>query len=150
MTAKIKRRWVKEEKRIVSLLYRKGFLKDFKVEDLYWAEYNWRTKKTYRTRPNSYDGKRYRFPVFLPEVHYFTTDYWGEGDEHSIVSHVMEHLYWENVDTTNWDPDSGEYPKSIFNTRMTRPQFIKYLKGLPTVVPDHKINKILRTMSIDD
>jgi hypothetical protein len=144
--SKIKRKWIKEEKRIVSLLYQKGFLKDFKVEELYWAEYHWHNRKSYKTRSNKYDGKRYRFPVYMPEVHYCSTDYWGESDEHSIVSHVMEHLHWVNIDTTDWDPDSGENPKSTFNTRMTRPQFIKYLKGLPTVVPDNKINKVLKRM----
>ena len=42
---KIKRLWIKQEKRIVKLLYKKGFLKDFKVEDLYWAEFSWFNKK---------------------------------------------------------------------------------------------------------
>jgi ribosomal protein S8 len=74
MTPKVKRKWVKEEKQIVYLLYRKGFLKDFKVSDFYWAEYRLKKRKTYKTKTNRYDGKRYRFSIYMPEVHYSTTD----------------------------------------------------------------------------
>ncbi len=148
-TPKIKRRWVKQEKRIVRLLYRKGFLKDFKVGDLYWAEYHWFKKKQYKSRTNKYDGKRYRYPVYMPEVHYCSTDYWGESDEHSIVSHVLDMLHWQHIDTTDWDETSGEFPKSTFK-RMDRDQFIKYLKQLPTVVPDNKINKVLKNVFADE
>lgn len=148
MTPKVKRKWVKEEKQIVYLLYRKGFLKDFKVSDLYWAEYHWNNRKTYKTKTNRYDGKRYRFPIYMPEIHYCTTDYWGESDEHSIVSHVLDMLHWQHVDMDNWDETSGEWPKSTFK-RMNRNQFIHYLKQLPTVVPDNKINKVLRRSSIE-
>jgi hypothetical protein len=148
MTPKIKRKWIKEEKQIVYLLYRKGFLKDFKVRDLYWAEYHWFGRKQYKSRKNKYDGKRYRYPIYMPEVHYCTTDYWGESDEHSIVSHALEVLYWQHTDTTNWSPDSGEWPKSTFK-RMNRVDLIHYLKKLPTVVPDKKINKVLKRRNYD-
>jgi len=144
MTVKIKRRWVKQEKRIVRLMYKKGLLSEFNINDLYWAEYYWVRKKTYKTRAHHYGDKRYRFPVYMPEVHYWTTDYWGESDEHSVVDHVLEMLYWENVDTDNWDSDSGSYPQSTFNRRMGRPQLIKWLNKLPTKVHDNKIKKILR------
>ena len=128
---KIKRQWIKEEKRIVYLLYRKGLLKDFKIEDLYWAEYHWFRGKKYKSRTNSYDGKRYRYPVYMPEIHYFYTDYWGEGDE-------------------DWDSTSDEFPKSTFNMSMTRRQLIKYLESLPTKIKDKKINKVLNTQKIDE
>ena len=141
MTPKIKRRWIKEEKRIVNLLYRKGFLKDFKVKDLYWAEYH-RIKKTYKSR-----NRKYKYSVYMSEIHYCTTDYWGESDEHSVVRHVLDMLHWQYVDTTNWNSESGEWPESTFK-QMDRNQFIKYLKQLPTVVPDNKINKILRRRNI--
>jgi hypothetical protein len=136
-TPKIKRRWIKQEKQIVYLLYRKGLLKDFKVSDFYWAEYKWLGKRLRKSRDN-----KYRFPIYMPEVHYSTTDYWGESDEHSIVDHIMNFLWWEHADTENWDDTSGEWPKSTFKS-MNRNQFIKYLKRLPTVVPDCKINKVL-------
>ncbi len=144
MTPKIKRRWIKEEKRIVYLLYRKGLLKDFKVSDFYWAEYNWLGKRLRKSKNN-----QYRFPIYMPEVHYYTTDYWGESDEHSIVSYVLDMLHWQHVDMDNWDDTSGEWPKSTFK-RMNRNQFIHYLKQLPTVVPDNKINKVLKKCSYDE
>jgi hypothetical protein len=80
----------------------------------------------------------------MPEIHFSTSDYWGESDEHSVVDVVLERLYWEHIDTTNFDPNSyDEYPVSTF-PRMTRGQFIKYLKGLPTKVGDNKIKKVLK------
>ena len=136
---KIKRLWTKQEKRIVKLLYRKGLLKDFKITDLYWAEFNWFRGRKYKSRYS-----KYSYPVYMPEVHYMTTDYWGESDEHSIVGSVKEHLWWGHAEMENWDDTSGEWPKSTF-PKMTRQQFIKYLEKLPTKVNDNKINKLLKT-----
>ena len=141
---KQKRLWIKQEKRIVRLLYRKGLLSDFKVSDFYWAEYHWSNKKKYRSKHS-----KYRYPVYMPEVHYGTTDYWGEGDEHSIVDNILQSLFWENIDDENWDSTSGEWPKSTF-PRMNREQFIKYLSKLTTKVNNNKINKILKTQNIDE
>ena len=138
------RLWVKQEKRIVKLLYRKGLLNDFKVSDFYWAEYRWMNRKKYKSKYSEY-----RFPIYKPEVHYMTTDYWGESDEHGIVDTIIGHFYWSNVDEENWDSTSGEYPQSTF-PKMTREQFIKYLDKLPTKVKDNKINKILKTQNIDE
>lgn len=141
---KIKRLWIKQEKRIVKLLYRKGFLKDFKVKDLYWQEYNWHTKKKYKSKRT-----KYSYPVYMPEVHYMTTDYWGESDEHSIVGTIKDELWWGHAEMENWDDTSGEWPNSTF-PKMTRQQFIKYLEKLPTKVNDNKINKVLKTQRIDE
>jgi acyl carrier protein phosphodiesterase len=92
---------------------------------------------------------KYRFPIYKPEVHYMTTDYWGESDEHGIVNTIIEHFYWDNVDEENWDSTSGEYPQSTF-PNMSREQFIKYLSKLPTKVKDNKINKVLKTQNKDE
>lgn len=143
-TPKIKRRWIKEEKRIVYLLYRKGFIKgEYNLDALYWEEYH-RIKKTYK----SSNGK-YKWSIYMPEIHFTTSDYWGEFDEHSIVDSIKQTLYWEHIDTTDWDEDSGEYPKSTFRN-MNRRQFIQYLKKLPTKVGDNKINKVLKNTNIYD
>jgi hypothetical protein len=145
-TPKIKRRWIKEEKRIVELLYKKGFIKgEFKLEDLYWASYHWYNSKCYYLKHNLYDGKRYRSPVYIPEIHYGTSDYWGEFNEHGLVDAVLERLHWEHINAKDWDPESGEYPESTF-PRMSRRQFIHYLKKLPTVVGDNKIKSVLNKM----
>ena len=133
---KIKRKWVKEEKRIVYLLYRKGFLKDFKITDFYWAEYNWLGRRCRKSKKHNF-----RFPIYMPEIHYCTTDYWGESDEHSIVSHILNMLYWNHIDT------SGEYLKSSFKVKK-RSEFIKYLKSLPTIISDKKINKVLKKVTL--
>lgn len=136
---KIKRLWTKQEKRIVKLLYRKGFLKDFKITDLYWAEFNWFRSRKYKSKRTGYT-----FPMYMPEVHYMTTDYWGESDEHSIVETINDEFWWGHAEMENWDDTSGEWPKSTF-PKMTRQQFIKYLEKLPTKVNDNKINKLLKT-----
>lgn len=136
---KVKRLWIKQEKQIVRLLYQKGLLQDYSLDNLYWAEYNWHNRKKYK----SSNGKS-SWPVYMPEVHYMTTDYWGESDEHSIVSTIKEHLWWDHANTENWDSTSGEWPRSSF-PKMTRSQFIKYLKEMPTKVNDNKIKKVLTT-----
>ena len=141
---KVKRLWTKQEKRIVKLLYKKGFLKDFKTEDLYWAEFSWFNKKKYKSKHS-----KYSYPVYMPEIHYMTTDYWGESDEHSIVGTIKEEFWWGHAEMENWDNTSGEWPNSTF-PKMTRQQFIKYLEKLPTKVNDNKIKKVLKTQRIDE
>lgn len=133
------RTWVKQEKRIVRLLYRKGFITDahFKCKDLYWAEY-----KTGRKRRQRKGEPKYKFSIYYPEVHYCSTDYWGESDEHSIVQHFLDTFYWTNIDERNWNPNNGEFPKTLFKN-FDRKKFIKYLSSLPTKIGDNKINKIL-------
>ena len=79
--------WKKQEKRIVRLLYRKGLLSDFKLSELYWEEYH-----RLRSRKKKH-SRKYKNSVYAPEVHYSTTDYWGECDEHSVVGHVKEKLF---------------------------------------------------------
>lgn len=139
MASKEIRRWVKQEKRTVKLLYKKGFLKDFKIEELYWAEYNWLGRKVRKTKYGNY-----RYPIYMPEVHYCTTDYWGESDEHSVVDHVKQHLYWSHLEPYDYDEmEEGQYPKSLFH-RFNRDQFIKWLEKQPTVVSDNKIRKVLK------
>lgn len=137
--------FVKQEKRIVKLLYIKGLLNNFKVKDLYWASYR-TTGKRYKSTE-----KKYRWTEYYPEVHYSTTDYWGECDEHSLVNHIQEMLYWTNIDERNWNPNSGEMPKSLFKNLgiKHRKQFIKYLESLPRKVNNNKINKIIKKMNLD-
>jgi hypothetical protein len=136
---KDKKIWIKQEKRLVKLLYKKGFLTDFKLSDFYWAEFHNSGKK--------YSSGKYRFSEYYPEIHYSTTDYWGEGDEHSIVDTIKEALYWEGVDGNNLNAD-GEYPKSSFKYYHRR-RLIKYLNSLPTVISDNKINEIVNIRKKD-
>lgn len=128
--------FVKQEKRIVRLLWRKGLLKNYKLRDLYWAEFR-------RIGGGRRRKGKYRISKYVPEVHYSTSDYYGESDEHSLVSSVIEELYWKHADTDNWDSCSGEWPKSSF-PNMSRVEFIAWLAALPTVTTSTKINKVLR------
>lgn len=127
--------WKKQEKRIVKLLYIKGFL-DFKLNELYWAEYH--RMKNGRKRK----GKRCSKIRYAPEIHYCTVDYFGECDEYSVVDYVLQSLYWENAEKSPEDCD-GDWPKSTFNYK-GRKWFINYLKKLPTIKNDSKINKVLK------
>ncbi len=127
------RKWIKDEKRIVKLLYRKGFLTGHhKVDDLYWNEY--------KESGRRYKSGKYRHREHLPEVHYCTTDYFGESDEHSIVDTIKDMFYWSELKP--WDEKVSAYPESNFK-HLDRQRFIKYLSGLKTVRNDSEINKVL-------
>jgi hypothetical protein len=128
------RTWKKQEKRIVKLLYQKGLI-DIKLDQLYWESY-----KVFKTSKRKH-GRKYRKSIFLPEIHFATRDYWGETDEHSLVDSVLDGLWWENIidDDIDWE----EYnPESSFKYK-GRIWFIKYLKSLPTIKKDSKINLII-------
>lgn len=120
----------KQEKRIVKLLYKKGFLKDFKLEDFYWESFKW--FKTYKSKMG------YRFPRYVPELHFSTVDYWDECDEHSVVDCVLNELFWDNAEFD----EVYNYATSRFKIK-TREQFIKYLSDLPNKVNDNKIKRVL-------
>lgn len=128
--------FIKQEKRLVKLIIEKGLLfNDINPNELYWAEF--RHGKYHR----KYKSKaKYRKWDYLPEIHYATCDYWGEGDEHSLVSHIKEGLYWANV-ITEPIPDEA-FPESTFKNK-SRKALIRYLKTLKTTVKVNGINKLL-------
>ncbi len=137
MLYKSQRIWVKQEKRTVRLLYRKGLIQKEKLKDFYWAEYHY-TGKVYKKKK----GNRHKYPEYMPEIHYSTFDYWGECTEHGLVSTIREGLYWEQA--APFEPDSGVYPTSTFKHRKSRLWFINYLKKLPTKVSDNKIRVVFK------
>ena len=131
--------WKKQEKRIVKLLYKKGFLKDFEIKNFYWESFKCLNKKRYKSKSG------YRYRQYVPELHFGTVDYWGEGDDKSIVDYVLDVLYWNNLENNEiCIDDEGYYlhPESTFKIQ-TREQFIKYLSKLPNKVNDNKIRKAL-------
>ena len=114
--------WLKQEKRIVKLLYKKGFLEDFGShhKNLYWESYK-----------------------NIPEIYSVSFDYYGEAIERSLIDSCIENLYWENaIMDEDWDQES--FPVSTFKEGKTRKMFIKYLSSLPTKVSNSKINKVLK------
>ncbi len=129
---KTKKIWIKQEKRIVQLLYKKGLI-DLPLNELYWNEY-----KT----SNRYISGKYRFSNYLPEIHFCTTDYWGESDEHSLVDSILDSWYWEHSYTDETQQE-GDYPLSNFKYRGRR-WLIKHLKEFKSVNSDNKINRLLK------
>lgn len=137
-TPKTNRVWNKQEKRIVRLLYRKGF--DIDLSNLYWTSYK-ETRKKYRHKGSTFSSLGYR-----DEVYFCTWDYWGDCDEHSLVDTFIEMTTWKNVPADvlkNCDDMWKAYSLSNFQYK-GRKWLIKYLSALPTVRCDSKINKILR------
>lgn len=137
-TPKINRVWNKQEKRIVRLLYRKGF--DIDLSNLYWVSYK-KTGKKYRCNGSTFSSLGYR-----DEVYFCIKDYWGEYEEHSLVDVFIEMKTWENIPADvlkNCDHMSEVYSLSNFQYK-SRKWLIKYLSALPTVRCDSKINKILK------
>lgn len=139
-TVKTNRVWVKQEKQIVKLLYKKGFLdtlNPIEIEDLYWAEFKRDTKK-YKLK----DGTKWL--NHLPEIYFCTCDYWGEYDEHAVVDNIIENLIWDGISENTLAENSQ--CNCIWLSKFKykgRRWFIKYLKSLPTKRCDCQINKIL-------
>lgn len=131
---KCQRKWVKQEKRIVKLMYRKGLI-DHYLEMLSWGELT------------CLDSKRKNMFVYLPEIVYWTCDYWGEWDEHRLVDGVIDDIIWSDADYEELEGVYNPYgliEKSKYIHLKSRKRFIEYLESLPTVRNDHKINWILK------
>lgn len=139
-TPKCLRKWVKEEKRLVKLLYQKGFLTGpHSLEGLYWAEYKPTGKK--------HKYGKHNFPSYYPEIHFCTRDYWGEYDEYALVDKVLEEFYWSEVKVDDMDDENFNYPPS--ETKITsRAKLLAHLKTLQTVIKDSNINKVIRMHAI--
>jgi len=85
---------LKDEKRILKLMYRKGIFDMLKIElkSLGW-EYLLSGKRLRKRK-----GKRkYSYTEYLPELHTYSTDYWGETDSRSVIFFLKEHLFWETA-----------------------------------------------------
>lgn len=135
---KAKRLWIKQEKRIIKLIYKKGLIPDkLKLKEFYWAEYHI-TNKRHKSRTN----KKYKHSEYFPELHYSTVDYYGECDEHGLVDCIMDLLYWSHVIPSEFN-NTEIYPDSKFKIKSRR-RFIYYLNGLKTINQDNKINKLLK------
>jgi hypothetical protein len=131
------RKWVKREKRLAKLLYRKGFLTGeakldgpypFKLTDLYWNDYKisgikYRNRRTY---PQAISNRNIRWTEYLPELHFMTTDYWGEADEHAVIDLIRCCLIDEGMDSDIEDgvPYDGKNSKYYFKSEQA---FIKWL-----------------------
>lgn len=128
------RKHLKDEKRILKLMYRKDIFKllDIDIKSVDW-EYLYKGRKGRKGIRRS----KYGISDYLPELHTYWQDYWGEGDSKSVISCLRDYLYWEKAqhfDETGFPLDT-KYLKSD--------ELIKYLSELPTKIHDSKFNTIL-------
>lgn len=139
---KIVRKFVKDEKRILKLMYKKGLLNKYKIDELYWDN-----------RVSIGHGIKYKSPLIedgyywsyclAPELIFMIPDYWGECDEYSLIDDVLERLFWDNI-----IDEYADEPESTFNCK-GRTWLIKYLSSLPNKMnKNYKIKKIIRRVCI--
>jgi hypothetical protein len=128
------RKHLKDEKRILKLMYSKGVFETLGIylKDLAW-EYLLQGKRKRRRGEN-----KYAFRECLPELHVWTQDYWGEGDSNSVVEILKQHIYYGNTHDLDEDgfPLNSKFPKTN--------DVIAYLLKLPTKHNDSKFNRFLK------
>lgn len=128
---------LKDEKRILKLMYKKGLFKTLgiNINHLEW-EYLLSGKRKRRRKGK----KKYASKEYLPELHEWTQDYWGEGDCHSIVSVMKDHIFWIDTDPNDYEeygyPKNAKFPKTK--------DVIDFLLKLPTINNDSKFNIFLK------
>jgi len=110
----------KHSKIISKLALKKGLISKELYDNLYIAEY-----KEYK-RVNKKNKYGYRFTRYYPELHYCTTDYWGEASETSIIYDVTEQLVWSETHMTFYSDDIIKYYGKFKNTKA----IIKYLRKM--------------------
>jgi len=131
------RKHLKDEKRIIKLMYIKGLFKAFNIslKHIGWEYLSEGKRKRKRKGRNKWGYKEYK-----PELFLYTVDYWGEGDETSIVDILQQDLYWVSG---HFDEETSQFvagDKKYYE----RSQLIAYLKTLPTVKKNSKINGYLK------
>jgi hypothetical protein len=128
------RKHIKDEKRILKLMYKKGIINKLinDIEDCGWG---------YLLKGNRQRSRKgsFNFYDYLPEFHLHTTDYWGDGDSRTLVDIFRENVMMENAEYCEVKGYIN-LNKSVINTK----GLIKYLNLLPTVINDNKFNKYLK------
>lgn len=124
---------LKNEKRVLKLMYRKGMFEvlGIKINLLDWEC----LLKGKRGRKRN---KKYNFHDWLPELHSYSCDYWGEWDSHSVVSSMKDYFHWELSEEI--DKNYG-FPKGKYFTTL---ELIKHLNLLPTKKHNSKFNSLLK------
>lgn len=126
------RRSIKNEKRILKLLYRKGLLDEFMDLGIHWAAYK------------EFNQRKYWKRLYYIELYFWTTDYWGESDEHSLIWRVIENHVIDSKQNFGDDDDINNYLHRWWQKHNTFNKIIGYLKSLPTKRGDSGINKFLK------
>lgn len=125
---------LKREKRALKLMYRKGMfeLLGIKLNDVAW-ECLLQGKRGRKRK------RKYGFIDWLPELHSYSCDYWGEWDSRSVVTSMKEYFHWTL--STGIDEKSG-WP--IGSKYFSHTELIEHLETLPTKKHDSKFNSILK------
>lgn len=126
---------LKDEKRILKLMYKKGIfeLLHINLKDLGWEYLTAGRKQRKR------NGDRFKYRDYLPELHVYSVDYWGEGESNGVVEYFKSYLFWETAEDI--DVESG-WP--INSMKLDNKNIILYLNKMPTVKNDSKFNKYLK------
>ena len=132
------RKHIKDEKRILKLMYKKDIFKLLKIDFNKCAwEYLTLGKKLRRgIKRRVYSGH-----VYLPQLHSYSCDYWGEWDSFSVINSFQDYLMWQ----LSKDFDDNGFP--INAKYLNNKEMIKYLSKLKTVVNNGKFNKMLKRNS---
>lgn len=128
---------IKQEKVILKLLYKKGIMikESLGIDDIGWEDSRrYKKKRLRKNSKNKYSGHRY-----TPVLNFYWVDYWGEGDGRELIEMMID-WYWF-IKCTNNDFDLMGMPKV---KGPNRKEFIKYLRTLPNVNNDFKINDLLK------
>lgn len=123
---------LKDEKRILKLMYKKGIfeLLNIDLKDLAWELLKDGKRQRRRKR-------KYAFRDYLPELHVWSQNYWGEGDSDSVVGYFKDYYFWNYA--TEHDEDG--YPLNMKHP--TNSFLISFLSKMPTKNNDSKFNKFL-------
>ena len=113
-------------------MYKKGIFKllGINLNDLSWETLKYGKRQRRRKR-------KYAFRDYLPELHVWLQDYWGEGDSRGVVESFKDYYWFEFATEREADgfPINTKYPSTKF--------LIEYLSKLPTKNNDSKFNRFL-------
>lgn len=113
---KVLRKHIKDCKRILLLMYRKGLLNGWFGKKMYWE-----------------NNRNYIEP------YYWVEEYYGEGEEVELIPEAFHSHVWKTVGCYN---EEAFY--RMVEKINTQKEVIKYLKQLPTKRRDGLINKYLK------
>lgn len=129
------RKHLKDEKRILKLMYKKGIFDLLHIDLKSTAWECLKKGKKLRKRK----GKReYGYTQYLPELHVFSCDYWGEWDSRSVLECYKDYLWYAEND------ELDEYGHPINKFNFSTSNIIKHLQSLPTKINNGKINYYLK------
>lgn len=120
----------KKYKRLVKLLYKKGYISKYFGDKWVDNTFYWET----------YKG--------CPQLYSCTLDYWGEAEEYEITRVIFEGEIYGSIDAYNIDMDNFNMydflkkERPIFSRSYA--QITKYLNKLPNKINNHKINFYLK------